>query len=142
MNSKPRFWLPSLADLFLFCAFLRLTLSSDTWLLSDADTGYHIRTGEYILHNFTVPKHDIFSYISPPLPWIAHEWLSEVIMALVHELAGLTGIVIFFSFLIGLAYFLLFKFSQSLNCNFLIRALIALLATVFSSSIGLPDRIF
>ena len=96
MNGKPRFWLPSLADLFFSCAFLRLTFSSDTWLLSDADTGYHIRTGEYILHNFTVPMYDIFSYIAPPLPWVAHEWLSEVIMALVHKVAGLTGVVIFF----------------------------------------------
>ena len=133
MNSKPRFWLPSLADLFFSCAFLRLTLSSDTWLLSDADTGYHIRTGEYILHNFTVPKYDIFSYITPPLPWVAHEWLSEVIMALVHIFAGLTGIVIFFSLLIGLTYFVLFRFAQSLKCDFLITALIVLLATASSS---------
>jgi len=108
-------------------------LSGDNWLLNDGDAGYHIRAGEYILHNFSVPKYDIFSYISPPLPWIAHEWLSEVIMALVHEFSGLTGIVIFFSFLIGLAYFLLFKFSQSLNCNFVLTALIVLLATVSSS---------
>src|SRR5437870_4582226 len=133
MNGKPRFWLPSLADLFFSCAFLRLTLSSDTWLLSDADTGYHIRTGEYILHNFTIPKHDIFSYITPPLPWVAHEWLSEVIMALVHKFSGLTGIVIFFSFLIGLTYFVLFRFAQSLKGDFFVTALIVLLATASSS---------
>jgi len=133
MNTTTRFWLPSFADIFFLCAFLRLTLPGDSWLLSDADTGYHIRAGEYILTNFTVPKRDIFSFISPPLPWIAHEWLSEVIMALVHRFSGLTGIVIFFSFLIGLTYFLLFRFAHSLDCNFLITALIALLATVSSS---------
>src|SRR5918994_247238 len=133
MNSRTRFWLPSFADIFFVCAFLRLTLSPDTWLLSDADTGYHIRAGEYILTNLTVPKHDIFSFISPPLPWIAHEWFSEVIMALVHRVSGLTGIVVFFSFLIALAYFLLFRFAQSLSCNFAITALIVLLATVSSS---------
>src|SRR5438876_1903627 len=111
MNTTTRFWLPSFADIFFLCAFLRLTLPGDSWLLSDADTGYHIRAGEYILTNFTVPKRDIFSFISPPLPWIAHEWLSEVIMASVHRFSGLTGIVIFFSFLIGLTYFLLFRFA-------------------------------
>src|SRR5947208_2424335 len=133
MKSKTRFWLPSFADIFFSCAFLRLMLSGDNWLLNDGDAGYHIRAGEYILHNFSVPKYDIFSYISPPLPWIAHEWLSEVIMALVHEFSGLTGIVIFFSFLLGLASFLLFNFSHSLNCNFVLTALIVLLATVSSS---------
>ena len=133
MKSKTRFWLPSFADIFFCCACLRLILSGDNWLLNDGDAGYHIRAGEYILHNFSVPKYDIFSYISPPLPWVAHEWLSEVIMALVHEFSGLTGIVIFFSLLIGLTYFLLFKFSQSLNCNFVLTALIVLLATVSSS---------
>ena len=133
MNNKSKLWLPSIGDIFFFCAFLRLTLSGDSWLLSDADTGYHIRAGEYILHNFTVPRHDIFSYISPPLPWMAHEWLSEVIMELIHKVSGLTGIVIFFSFLIALAYFLLFRFAQSLKYDFTMTALIVLLATVSSS---------
>ena len=133
MNSKTKLWLPSVADIFFLCAFLRLTLSGDSWLLNDADTGYHIRAGEYILHNLTVPKHDIFSYIAPPLPWVAHEWLAEVIMGLVHQFAGLTGVVIFFSFLIASAYFVLFKFGRSLNCDFAITALIVLLATASSS---------
>jgi hypothetical protein len=133
MSNKTRYWLPSFTDLFFCCVFLRLTLAAGSWLLNDADTGLHIRAGEYILHNFAVPNHDIFSYISPPLPWVAHEWLSEVIMALVHGFSGLTGIVIFFSFLIGLTYFLLFRIAHSLDCNFLITALIALLATVSSS---------
>jgi hypothetical protein len=133
MNNKLRLWLPSFADVIFCCCFIRLTLSSDSWLLNDADTGYHIRAGEYILSNFMVPKRDIFSYIAPPLPWIAHEWLSEVIMALVHRFSGLTGIVIFFAFLIGVAYSLLFRFSQSIQCNFVLTALLVLLATVSSS---------
>src|SRR5437870_12269285 len=133
MKINGRFWLPSFADTFFCCVFLRLTLSSDSWLLGDADTGFHVRTGEYILTNFTIPTHDIFSYITPPLPWIAHEWLSEVIMALVHKFTGLTGLVIFFSLLIGLTYFVLFRFAQSLKCDFLITALIVLLATASSS---------
>src|SRR5881275_3625740 len=124
MNGKPRFWLPSLADLFFSCAFLRLTLSSDTWLLSDADTGYHVRTGEYILHNFTVPMHDIFSFIAPPLPWVAHEWLSEVIMAVVHHISGPTGVVLFFSFLIAFTYFLLFKFVRASGGNIILSCFI------------------
>jgi hypothetical protein len=126
-------WLPSLADLFFCCIFLRLTLAGDGWLLNDADTGYHIRAGEYILTYFTIPTHDIFSYITPSLPWTAHEWLSEVIMALIHRFSGLTGVVIFFSVWIGAAYYVLFKFSQALKCNLIVTALLVLLATISSS---------
>jgi hypothetical protein len=133
MNRLIRFWLPSLADIFFLCPFLILAFNSGNNLLSDADTGYHIRTGEYIINHLTVPQNDLFSHITPPLPWFAHEWLSEVVMALVHTFSGLTGVVLFFSFLISVTYFLLFKYSQSLNCNIVFTVLIVLLATLSSS---------
>ena len=37
-------------------------------LVLDGDTGWHIRTGEYILQNGTVPHQDIFSYSKPGAP--------------------------------------------------------------------------
>jgi hypothetical protein len=133
MSTKPTLWLPSLADIFFLCPFLYLSFVRGNTLLNDADTGYHIRAGEYIINNLKVPRYDIFSHISPPLPWFAHEWLSEVVMALVHRFSGLTGVVIFFSFLLGVTYCLLFKFSRSLNCNLVVTVLVVLLATVSSS---------
>jgi len=133
MNSKVRLWLPSVADIFFLCPFLLLALKNGTGLLNDADTGYHIRTGEYIIKNFSVPRYDIFSSVTPPLPWVTHEWLSEVIMALAHRFSGLTGIVIFFSFWIGVISFLLFTFARSLEFDFIPATVIVLLATVSSS---------
>src|SRR5690348_2432309 len=117
MSAKSRLWLLSVADIVLSSVFLIAVFKGGTDLLRDADTGYHIRTGEYILRTHTVPTHDIFSFITPPLPWFAHEWLSEVIMAWVHQLGGLTAIVIFFSLAIAVCYALLFKFVESLPCN-------------------------
>jgi hypothetical protein len=87
--------LPSAAEIIFTCIFLQLVLNAGI-LLSDGDTGYHIRAGEFIINARTVPKTDIFSLWIPPLQWTAHEWLSEVLMAVVHHHAGLTGIVIFF----------------------------------------------
>ena len=133
MTDKTRFWLPSLADVFFLCPFLYLALSSGRNLLNDGDTGYHIRVGEYILENFTVPRQDIFSQIVPPLPWVAHEWLSEVLMAVVHSFAGLTGTVLFFSFLIALTYFLLFISAKSDNSNLVVVVGTVLLVIVSSS---------
>ena len=66
MKSKASHFLPSIAD----SIFLTLTLlmAYSTWkgLLGDCDTGYHIRTGEFILNTLTIPRQDMFSFISPP----------------------------------------------------------------------------
>src|SRR6266516_1488086 len=109
-----------------------MSFSAGKGLLNDCDTGYHIRAGEFILNTHTIPHQDMFSFISPPLPWTAHEWLSEMIMALVYRASGLTGIVIFFTFIISLIYYFFFRILRSENENILLAALIVLLATASS----------
>lgn len=42
VKSKKSFFIPSLADILFICVFLVLAFSKGTWLLADADTGYHI----------------------------------------------------------------------------------------------------
>ena len=125
--------LPSLADIFFLCPFLILSLNSGNNLLNDLGTGFHIRAGQYVIHNFTIPKYDIFSFIAPPLPWVAHEWLSEVIMAVVHHISGPTGVVLFFSFLIAVTYFLLFKFVRASGGNIILSCFIVFLVAVSST---------
>lgn len=132
MKHKFASLLPSLADVFFFGVFIRLSLVAGQTLLGDADTGYHIRAGEFILDTFSVPKQDIFSFHSPSLPWTAHEWLSEVVMALFHRGFGLTGVVLFFSLVIASVYFLLFKALRANQGNIILAAL--LLALVIASS--------
>src|SRR5207245_7274292 len=133
MRRKTRLLLTSLADIFFLCPFLILSLNSGNNLLNDLGTGFHIRAGEYIIHNFTIPKYDIFSFIAPPLPWVAHEWLSEVVMAVIYQAFGLTGIVLFYSFLIAFTYFLLFKFLQAHGGNIIFSCFIFFLVSLSSS---------
>jgi hypothetical protein len=115
-SKKFKFFLtPSIADIIFLFLFLTLSLFAGKGLLNDCDTGYHIRAGEHILDTLSIPRQDIFSFHSPSLSWTAHEWLSEVIMALVHHSLGLTGIVIFFSLLISLAYYIFFKIIKAKN---------------------------
>jgi len=126
------FLIPSLADIMFVSLFLILSLSANKGLLNDCDTGYHIRAGEYIIDTLSIPKHDIFSFISPPLPWTAHEWLSEVIMATIHRAAGLTGVAAFFSCIISLVYYLIFKIIRVYNGNILAASFITLLVLATS----------
>ena len=121
------FLIPSIVDILFISLFLYLSFSVGKGLLNDGDTGYHIRAGEYILNTFSIPKRDIFSFLTPPIPWTAHEWLSEVIMAMVHRSFGLTEVVIFFSFLISSVYYLLFKILRKNNNDILITAFIVIL---------------
>lgn len=121
-----------MGNLLFLVLFLSLSLSKGGFLLSDADTGWHIRAGEFILETFSVPRQDIFSFITPPPHWINHSWLSQVIMAFVHQSLGLTGIVIFFGLLISLSYLMLFRLMQKEQGNIFLAVFIILL-TIASS---------
>ncbi len=115
MKQKTDYFIPALSDVFFI--ILLMAVYSYGVLLSDCDTGYHIRAGDYILENLTIPRTDMFSYLSPALPWTAHEWLSEIIMSLAHKALGLNGVVIFFTLVLSTTYYLLFKSLRTLNGN-------------------------
>ncbi|MFO8066894.1 MAG: hypothetical protein R6U11_04855, partial [Bacteroidales bacterium] len=127
------FWLvPALRDIYFIIVLLSIYCYGS--LLSDCDTGYHVRAGDYILENLSIPKTDLFSYLTPPPRWTAHEWLSEVIMSSFHQLWGLNGVVILFSIIIAFTYYFLLRSLRSLNGNLLLLMglgiLIALTSTI------------
>ena len=129
-SNKPSkiFWfLPSIAEV-VFIVILAFILSGKGNLLGDADTGYHIRAGEYIIDNLKVPSHDLFSHITPPLEWTAHEWLSEVILALIHRASGLTGVVVAMAILIAFVHVILLRFLRSSGISIIVAACIVALA--------------
>lgn len=57
-------------------------------LLLDGDTYWHIATGQLILREGNVPQTDPFSHTMAGVPWTAHEWLAEVILAAAHQTGG------------------------------------------------------
>jgi len=132
-KSSSSYWfLPSISDV-IFIVIVAIVLSIKGNLLGDADTGYHIRAGEYILENLKVPYHDIFSFTTPPIPWTAHEWFSEIIFALVHKISGLSGLVVLMTIVIASVYSLLLKFLRSSGISIVIAALIVALAAGVST---------
>jgi hypothetical protein len=102
--------IPSLSDFFFLALIVWLFGVGEGWkgLVLDGDTGWHIRTGEYILQNKAVPYGDIFSYSKSGLPWYAWEWLTDVQFAVLHSRWGLGGVAVFSGLIIcGSAYALL-----------------------------------
>jgi hypothetical protein len=87
--------LPSLTDFFFAALLLWLFAGvGGQGLLGDGDTGWHIRTGDYILQHHAVPRKDIFTFTRPNEPWFAWEWLSEVVFARIHQAWGLKGVAL------------------------------------------------
>jgi hypothetical protein len=64
------------------------------FLLGDGDTGWHIRTGEWILANGRVPDRDIFSFTKAGETWYAWEWLWDVIFGWLHQQWGMAAVVL------------------------------------------------
>ncbi len=63
-------------------------------LLADADTLWHIATGNWIIANQSVPSTDPFSFSFRGAKWVPHEWLAEVILATSHAWLGWAGPVL------------------------------------------------
>ena len=60
-------------------------------VLGDGDTWSHVATGKWIIAHGTVPRVDPFSLSMAGAPWTAHEWLSEVLLALASAPPGGAG---------------------------------------------------
>ena len=75
-----------------------------TRVFIDGDTNWHVASGRWILDHHTVPLTDPFSFTFAGKPWIAHEWGSEVMMALAYLAGGWSGVVLLIGVAAGAAY--------------------------------------
>src|SRR5215831_3858803 len=98
--------LPSLTD-FAFLMpiiFLFGRMEGVKTLFADCDTGWHIRTGEWIIAHGWVPVRDIFSFSKAGEPWYAWEWLSDVVFARITALGGLQALVLFSVLMLSITF--------------------------------------
>ena len=123
-------WFPSLTDaafilplVFLFCR-----MKGAHTLLGDGDTGWHLRTGEWILAHGQVPHADIFSFTRAGQPWFAWEWLWDVLFGWLHLHAGMAAVVLASSLILALTFALLFRMARRRS-----DALVALAVTVLAA---------
>jgi hypothetical protein len=63
---------------------------------ADPDIWGHVRFGQDMLRTGAlVPAQDPYSYLNGERVWIDNEWLAEIILALLYESAGSTGLILF-----------------------------------------------
>lgn len=104
----------------LACIFYKPISSCDIWL--------HLKVGEYIVqHDYVLPKADPFSYTAEGKSLILHEWLSQVILYIIHNLLGFAGIRVMQVLLELTALVFVFRAALRLSGRFLVALLVLLI---------------
>src|SRR5512135_1855050 len=127
--------LPSLAD-FAFLmplVWLFARMEGAATLLSDGDTGWHLRTGEWILAHGRVPDRDIFSFTRAGQPWFAWEWLWDVIFGWLHLHLGMAAVLLASSAVLALTFALIFRLARWKSGDALAALLVTLAAAAAST---------
>lgn len=85
-GSRAPLWIAAVPAVAFVAAALQLGLSG-----VDPDYWWHLTTGRWMLAHGHVPTTDPFSFTHGGQNWYAHEWLSELVLALADKIAGYAG---------------------------------------------------
>ncbi|MCZ6514783.1 MAG: hypothetical protein O6850_02850 [Acidobacteria bacterium] len=85
--------------------------------IKDPDTWWHLKVGEQVLREGTLPTGDPYSFTVPGNHWIAYEWLGEVAMAGVERLGGLPALIGLLMALSGTLMVLIYYYSYLRSGN-------------------------
>ncbi len=99
---------PLLPALLVFFGVFALLLGLGDRLLNDPDTWWHIAVGERIWSSGTFPRTDELSHTFAGAPWIAKEWLSQVLLHAAWSIAGWRGVAVLAAAVAAAAFALLY----------------------------------
>ncbi|MCP4363656.1 MAG: hypothetical protein GY796_37125 [Chloroflexi bacterium] len=126
-------WLLPSVSVLVFILVFWISLSFMPQMLNgDSDLGRHITLGNIILETSTIPTTDIFSHTMQGIFMVPHEWLSQLVFALVHQVAALNGIAWLTAALIAATYAITTITLQQSG----VRAFLALAGGIFASVVG------
>ena len=99
---------------------------------ADSDTWWHLRSGQYILENHTIPTTDPFSHTRAGQLWIDHGWLAQIFWYALYALGGWAAMALALAVLVTVAFWFVWK---QIEANvFVAAASMVLGAIVFISS--------
>jgi hypothetical protein len=76
--------------------------------VGDPDVWWHLKTGQLIAQTKAVPRTDPFSFTRAGYPWVAHEWLSELLIYGIFRDSGWGGLIVVFALIVSGAFFLVY----------------------------------
>ena len=105
-------------------------------LLADPDTQWHIAVGRQIWAARAVPHTDLYSYTFAGAPWIAKEWVSQLILFGAEAAAGWRGVVLVTALAVATTFAILHEYLQRR-----LRRTIALSVTLFALMLTMPHML-
>ncbi len=108
-------------------------------LLREPDMWWHIKAGQLILSNGSVPQVDTFSHSFFGSTWIAKEWLAQIMYGLSYNIAQWAGPLFLASFVIALTAWLMYQFlTRNLQPFFATFLVLLLLSMVQGVTVARP----
>jgi hypothetical protein len=91
--------------------FALVVLPRATTPLVDGDIWWHLRAGETVLANATVPRVDTWTIVGQNHRWVSQDWLSNVVIALLYGLGpwGATLLSLAFAMVVTAAFILIWR---------------------------------
>lgn len=90
-KTRPR----KIMKLGLILVFFVFAASSVFFYISEIDVGFHIKTGQLIWQNRSIPIENTFSHTMPHHPWILHQWGGALAIYGVNQLGGVKAVILF-----------------------------------------------
>lgn len=125
-----KYLLPAVTDII----FIRMFWNIVKRPIASLDIWWHMKTGEYILNNKTVPATNMYSYTATDFPWITHEWLSQVSFYGVYNAFGPHGLIFLRAFLFSVMIVIIYKTVTLRKSHFLL----AILGIILGSQLLVP----
>jgi hypothetical protein len=97
--------------IFLFLGLFIMTLRP----ITDPDFWWHLRTGQLIVETHVIPHTDLYSFTNNGKPWVAHEWLTELLIYGLYRLGGYGLLILSFSLTITGAFWLAYLRSPQVS---------------------------
>lgn len=92
-------------NLYLYIFLIGITtFLSATFKIYESDAFWHLKAGEYILKNLTIPTTDPFTINGDSKIWVNTYWLFEVIIYLIKLATGTVGLILFKALICSIAF--------------------------------------
>jgi hypothetical protein len=122
--------------LFLILAIAApLTRASFAGIFNDGDVSWHIASGQWIVQHGTIPTTDHFSFTAAGHPWVAMEWLADIIYAIAFGTFGYAGLAAVVAAALMALHIVLFAHLQSRS------SLLLVVVTLIAVNVGLTPFI-
>jgi tetratricopeptide (TPR) repeat protein len=121
-----------IACIFISLFGLRQIIGLDIFL--------HLKTGQWIWHNLSIPRVQLYSFMLGQKEWINHQWLFQAFIYPIYYTAGFNGLIIFRYSIICILLCLFFVFIEKTRYTFPVCVLAMNIAWMLAHERFFPIR--